>query len=71
MAKPTLQTQAKNWCLGQGTPSGADRCPRGCIPCSDGNLAGWLSLDDLGEGKVSTLVFPNGERGEQLTDGAF
>lgn len=71
VAKPTLQTEVKNWCLGQETPSGAGLCSTGCIPCSDGNLARWLSSDNLGEGKVSSLAFPNGERREQLIDVAF
>lgn len=58
VAKPTLQIQVKNWCLAQGI-----LCPAGCIPCSDGNLAGWLSLDNSGEGKVSSFLLPSDERG--------
>lgn len=54
-ARPTLQTQVKNWYLAQGTPSRTDLCPTGCIPCSDGNLAGWLSLDNSGDRKVNSL----------------
>lgn len=56
---------------GAGDSSRIDRCPTGCIPYSDSNLTGWLSLDSSGEGKVSSLLLPSGERGEQLTDGVF
>lgn len=58
VAKPTFQIQVKNQCLAQGI-----LCPTGCFPCSDGNLAGWLSLDNSGEGKVSSLLLLSDGRG--------
>lgn len=57
---------------GTGDSSRTDLCPRGCIPCSDSNLRGWLSLDSSGEGNRGRAPFlSSGERAEQLTDGAF
>lgn len=70
VARAVLQTSAE-LVSGSGDSSRTDLCPTGCIPCSDSNLRGWLSLDSSGEGNGSSLLLPSAEREEQLTGGAF
>lgn len=69
--KGHVTNTAEELVSGTADSSRTDRCPTGCIPCSNSNFTGWLSLDSSGEGKVSSLLLLSGERGEQLTDGVF